>query len=95
MDKKIDKIYNSLSAVEKDALYRKLWMDYVKKDVHSLLEDDSLEDNKDVSVEDIADIVSERYVHDGDYDCNLSYWDNLENLVSEVQEELDKPEMEL
>ena len=31
----------------------------------------------------IADSVAERYVYEGDYECNLSYWDNLDNLIDE------------
>lgn len=30
------------------------------------------------------DIIASRWVDDGEYDCNLSYWDNIENLVRDV-----------
>ena len=97
---KINKIYNELNDVEKDTLYRKLRLDYVKEDIYSLLysllEDENLPlDEESMLAEKIANIVSERYVYDGDYDCNLTYWDNLRNLINEVQKELDEPEMEL
>ena len=33
-----------------------------------------------------AAIVADRYVNDGDYECGLSYWDNLDNLIDEILE---------
>ena len=27
--------------------------------------------------------LAESYVCDGEYDCNLSYWDNIENLMED------------
>ena len=32
----------------------------------------------------IAESAAERYVYDGDYDCNLPYWSNIENLLNEL-----------
>lgn len=31
-----------------------------------------------------VDYVVQRYVLDGEYDCNLSYWQNIENLIFEA-----------
>lgn len=70
-----DKIINSLSPVQKDLIYRKLWYDHVLEDVDSTFEN---------ITDDIKEEVARRYVYDGDYDCNLSYWNNLQVLVDDV-----------
>lgn len=61
-----------------DDVYRYVWQQYTKTDV--------LRYAKDMGVEisdDQADIVADRYTYEGKYDCNLSYWDNLKNLINE------------
>lgn len=37
-------------------------------------------------VENLVDTVARRYVFDGEYDCNLPQWQNLENLIKEEME---------
>lgn len=78
-DSKVLEIIKSLSYQEKDTLYRHLWAEHVRQDVESFCEDEGL-DFPDSVVEHIA----ERYVYDGDYDCNRSYWDNIGELVREA-----------
>ncbi len=61
---------------------------YTKQDVEMYLED-----NEDIKALDLSDEeydsfvegVAQRYV-DGRYDCNLSYWQNLDNLINEAKE---------
>lgn len=77
MNTKLTNILNSLSALEKDELYRALWLEYVKEDIRNY--DESLDES-------MVEVVASRYVYDGDYDCNLSYWDNIENLIKEEKE---------
>ena len=62
-------IYNNLRAI------------YTKQDAVQLLKDEygNVQERR---INDIADVVAERFV-DGNYDCNLSYWDNLRNLINE------------
>lgn len=60
-----------------DALYRAVWKDHVKADIESWLKDN---DEPDLTPEQ-ADYAAERYVYDGKYDCNLSYWQNIGNVV--------------
>lgn len=72
---------DNLSAVEKDDVYRYLWSKHVKEDVESLCEDMDI-----VLTEDQTEIIVERYVYNGDYDCNLPYWTNIENLIRECKE---------
>lgn len=79
--KNLDDLLASLSPKEKDVLYRKLWFEHVLEDVQSFAETEDLE-----ITDEIAKQVADRYVYNGDYDCNLSYWDNINNLVKECIE---------
>lgn len=59
-----------------DALYRRLWIDYVKQDIESHLNEDLGNDYTDDEIQ----VMAEHYVYDGEYDSNMTYWDNIENL---------------
>lgn len=75
---------SSLTPEEKDKVYRALWKEHVVEDARSQIEEYifyELIPKEDV--ERIADQAAERYVYEGDYDCTLSYWDNIENLVKD------------
>ena len=63
-----------------DALYRLLWSGHVKEDIVSFAEDHEIPENLLYAV---LDTVADRYVYEGDYDCNLSYWSNIDNLLKE------------
>ena len=76
---KIDKILDELNCYEKDLLYRKLWSHYVESDVRS--------EHSNLSQEEVNKVV-ERVVYEGDMDCNLSYWDNISNIVNELKQEV-------
>lgn len=71
-----------LTDVQKDELYRMLWSDHVREDVEAAMKDysGSLPENEDEK-EDIVESVVNAYVYDGRYDCNLSYWDNINNII--------------
>ena len=60
----------------RDKIYREVWKEHVMEDIRSHAEDMEVE----LSNDDIEDIA-ERYVYNGDYECNLSYWQNIENLI--------------
>ncbi len=69
-------IIEHMSSGQKDDIYRMLWADQVEKDVKDrmteidvILDDDS-----------VLDVVH-RYVYEGEYDCNYSYWDDLDTLI--------------
>lgn len=87
----VKSMIDKLEPKDKDALYRYLWEDYVKKDVIQRFEEEFSDENDDdmteEKVDDIADIVVEHYVYEGDYDCNLSYWTNIDNLINEALSE--------
>ena len=65
-----------LSKATKDAIYRQVWAEHVKEDVKARLKDRGIE-----LTEDAVDDIAYRYVYEGQYDCNLSYWDNLDNHI--------------
>ncbi len=69
----------------KDAVYRYLWLDYVKEDVRSIADGtpDMFESFTDECYESIIESAARRYVYDGDYDCNLDYWTNIQNVLNE------------
>ena len=66
----------------KDSFYRKICADHVYEDIRGM--------DKKVSKK-RAEKVSGVYAN-GRYDCNLSYWDNLNNLLEEIPEEQAKQE---
>lgn len=81
LSEKLKNILDGLNTVEKDDLYRYLWAEHVKEDVESFAE------NIDIDIDDdIVEQVVYRYVYCGDYDCNLNYWTNIENLIKEEKE---------
>ena len=71
---------DTLSVSDKDQLYRYLWAEYVEEDVtYQLMENGPCLSKKDRKK--IVASVTRKYVYDGKYDCNLSYWDNIHNLI--------------
>lgn len=70
--------FDELSYEEKDAIYRAVWSNHVKNDVKAFIKDEDI-----TLTEDQIDHIAQLYVYDGRYDCNLSYWDNLRNLINE------------
>lgn len=74
-DAKIENLPEDESTT-RDKIYREVWKEHVMEDIRSHAEDMEVE----LSNDDIDDIA-ERYVYNGDYECNLSYWQNIENLI--------------
>lgn len=70
--------FDELSYEEKDAIYRAVWLSHVKNDVKAFIKDQNIALN-----EDQIDHIAQLYVYDGRYDCNLNYWNNLDNLINE------------
>ena len=69
---------DSLDFSQRDTIYKHLWTEYVEEDVRT-----RAEERKIKLSEDQIGYVADRYVYDGDYDCDLSYWDNIDNLIDE------------
>ena len=72
-------IVSKLDPKKKDAVYRLLWAAHVAEDVRSHAEDMDI-----CLTTGEVEVVVNRYVYDGDYDCSLSYWDNLEALIEDA-----------
>lgn len=78
MDNKTLEFLNSLDVKEKDELYRHLWRNYVVEDIKEYAE------ALDVSTsQEMIDIAAELFVSGG-YDCNLSYWENIECVIEKA-----------
>lgn len=71
----------------KDAVYRLLWKEYVLEDILSFCEKDRYEMDEETLA--ACENAAERYV-EGDYDCNLSYWDNIENVIENEKIHIDR-----
>lgn len=69
-----------LSPEEREKIYREVWKEHVMEDVREIAEENGTE----LSENDV-DRIADRYVNNGDYDCNLSYWDNIDNLIAETE----------
>ena len=74
----INKFLLILNDQLKDEIYRKLWKEYVKEDI--------IQFNNKLD-EELIDLIANAYVYDGEYDCNFSYWDNIENLINKYSQE--------
>lgn len=82
--KEIEKTLSRVPYELCDRIYRYLWFKHVKIDVKDRMvdayEDYIMKTNAEV-VNTIIDCAAERYVYEGDYDCNQSYWENIDNLI--------------
>ena len=81
LSEKTHSFVETLSSTERDDLYRYLWSDYVRNDVREKLASDDI-GLSDEDVKAIIEAVVEYYVYDGEYDCELGYWDNISNLIT-------------
>lgn len=73
-----EELLDVLTSDQKQAIYDAVNYDLKKEDVLSLLED--REDIPNGLKDNIASDVAEMWKA-GDYDCNLSYWDNINNFI--------------
>lgn len=72
----------NLFALKEDEIYRQVKCRYVADDAADRMKERGIEDPDDS----IRYAVAERYVLDGDYDCNLDYWANIDNLINQILE---------
>lgn len=71
-----------------DEIYHVLRKEHILMDALAYITDDYeykklLVDYTDAQTE-LADAIAERLVYEGDYDRNLSYWENIKNLYDEI-----------
>lgn len=76
-----DILMRLLPSMEKDTFYRKIWAEDVMRDIKSFAADKGIR----LSDENIKE-AAESYVN-GRYDCNFSYWENIESIISEIPKE--------
>lgn len=79
-----DELINRMSYAQKDNVYRRVWMEHVIEDIKELLSRNEIHIEKGLNEDQLDALVNDaatRYVYDGEYDCNLCYWDNLKNLI--------------
>jgi len=83
MKEKLDIPTFFLSDAAEEACYRKKLYEYTRSDIEGIVEQGPpyLDDVSDADLEDIIDSAAHAYADNGDYDCNLSYWDNIDNLL--------------
>ena len=63
----------------RDKIYREVWKEHVIEDIREFLKDNNMELD-----EEHIDKAATLYVMNGQYDCNLSYWSNIENVIKSV-----------
>lgn len=69
---KLDELLTELNYSTLDYIYRRLWANHVKEDIISRIKDNFYND-----IEECA----KRYAFEGDYDCNCTYWDNIDAII--------------
>lgn len=74
------KLIDSLKPYRKDELYRHLWVNHVKEDVRTILEEYDVPYLSDDDFGALIDDCANRFVN-GAYDCNTDYWTNLDALI--------------
>lgn len=82
-----NQVVEKLAGINRSDVFRMLWAEQVREDVLSYLsfpEESHLlyQYGVDFDNSSIAEIAN-RYVN-GEYDCNRSYWENLDALIEEV-----------
>lgn len=76
LKQKAGRILSRYDAETRDAMYRHVWKLRAMDDVRAHAKNMGLELS-----EDQAEFAAELYVYDGEYDCNESYWFNIENVI--------------
>ena len=73
-------LFDEMNEYQKDMIYRMVKADFISEDTKYRIDDFGLE-MSDEEKENLAIDVANRWVYDGKYDCDLSYWDNIDNLL--------------
>lgn len=72
---------DSLDYISRDDLYRKLWLEYVVRDITTRMRDCYPEAICSDDCGEPIEKAARAFVYDGEYDCNLSYWENIDNVI--------------
>lgn len=71
----------ALTSNAQNAVHRYIEHQHLKTDIEEYAREQGLSLTRQV-IEKAADL----YVYDGEYDCNLSYWDNISNVIDKARE---------
>lgn len=74
------KFAEALTSNAQNAVHRYIEHQHVKVDIEDYAREQCVNLTKQV-IEKAADL----YVYDGEYDCNLSYWDNISNVIDKAR----------
>lgn len=74
-------LLNFLSEEQKEHIFRTVWRAYIEEDIVYRLEEKGMIADTEISKK--AAIL---FVDFGDYDCELDYWSNIDNLITKAQE---------
>ncbi len=86
----VRELMNRLTPEEQDGIYRAVWKEHVAEDVlarihdaysDKLLPQDGQEPILDEELDSLCGWCAGLYVYEGQYDCTLSYWDNIDALI--------------
>lgn len=69
-----------LTTSAQNAVHRYIEHQHVKVDIEDYAREHELKLTAQ-TIEKAADL----YVYDGEYDCNLSYWDNISNVIDRAR----------
>lgn len=82
-----DILLQELPDKDKDTLYRKIWAEHVLEDIQSYADTAGIQIS-----ESEAKAAAKQYVN-GKYDCNLSYWENIHNLLEKRDDDVSDEEV--
>lgn len=90
-DASAKRIVNCLSDSKKDEVYRLLLAEHIREDVRPLIgqikECQSLTDEEK---DNFIDNIAHSYAYENKYDCNQSYWCNIQALINNAVDNLKK-----
>ena len=82
-----ENLLNAIPNKEKDRFYRKIWAEHVLEDIQGYADTAGIQ----VS-ESEAKAAAKQYVN-GKYDCNISYWENIHNLLEKRDDDVSDEEV--
>lgn len=90
-DASAKRIVDCLSDSKKDEVYRLLLAEHIREDVRLLIgQIKECQPMTDKEKDNFIDNISHTYVYEGKYDCNQSYWCNIQTLINDAVDGLKK-----
>ena len=72
-----------------EEVYRALWFGHVLEDVESYMTEEKGYEGPPLTSEgkSIATTAASRYVYENACDCSIPYWDNIDNLIEDLEKD--------